>query len=1135
MFRLKLCLGTVITVALYLTGCGEPNAPPRPDDPQTPVSAEASQQLPVSPPAAPSCELTGTQPLSAASKFTGDVGAQAGASLARSTNGTITEVVIGAPGYSSNRGAVYDVKAGVDGFGVSKRVAGEAVSSRAGTSVAVDGVGGLAAGSPAYGNNTGRAYRHAIASLPTNLSGASSRFMGAAVNHFAGQAVAFGQNLIAGTGPQLVLGAPSEKLSGISQIGAVYGFKSPLPALLSTPDFKIRGDTMDVKFGQALAIGDVNNDGVDDLLIGAPYSAYQPVGGGGPVSNAGTVYVFFGPLSGTKNIAQANVVLGGASANQLAGYSLAIIGDADSDGYNDILVGAPGDNNSTGRVYFVSGLTLAGGAAKRDLSGFASFLGETSGDQAGYSVAKAGDSNGEGHPDFLIGAPGCRIAGVPGCSTSTSSSPGAAYLVYGGSTFSGTRSLASAAKYAGEAPGDGAGAAVAGAEDVNGDGNADLLIGAPNAASGKGVVYLVLGQGPQTYYADTDGDGFGDPASTTSGCMTPPAGYVSNPDDCNDNRNDVNPGAVEVCEAGDDSHQVDNNCSGSHDDVWPPKVWAEDEDQDGYGNVTSTVTACAPPELSHWVSYDADPAKADCGPGDDKVHPNAVESCDGKDNDCNAQVDEAPVTFYADADNDGFGSPVRFPPVVAVCTAQPAGFVENHDDCDDTNATINPNTLWYADADLDGFGDASAPSIKQCLKPVGYINNALDCNDTNKDIKDGITWYRDADGDGHGGFSLPLDTVRGCFKPAGYSATLDDCNDNNINVYPGATELCDSVDNNCNGTADEGVTSTFYADFDGDGFGGANLNFTKQACTGSPPLGYSDKNTDCNDFDPSLNPNTLWYEDADRDGYGKAIGSSITHSCSPGAGYSRDHSDCDDTRPNVHPNQVETCEATGPQLDNNCDGNVDDAPAAPYWFKDADGDLYGNPLVRLKACTKPATYVADFTDCNDSRSDVHPGATEVCEFNPDGTPTNPQIDNNCNLDFNDATTAPFYNGDGDNDGYGALTFRIQTCVPPSLRADVVGHYIPDKDLSGNQNPRDCDDTRPFIHPGAPESCNEFDDNCNGQVNEGVVPKWYIDRDGDGCGDASASPILSCSSPICGGPAYVQNNRDLNDNNASICD
>lgn len=109
------------------------------------------------------------------------------------------------------------------------------------------------------------------------------------------------------------------------------------------------------------------------------------------------------------------------------------------------------------------------------------------------------------------------------------------------------------------------------------------------------------------------------------------------------------------------------------------------------------------------------------------------------------------------------------------------------------------------------------------------------------------TYYADNDGDGYGDNS---NSISGCTAPTGYVTDNTDCDDNDGNNYPGNTEVCDGADNNCDGTIDEGVSTTYYADSDNDGYGDSNTAIT--AC--SPPTGYVADNTDCDDNDGNNYP-----------------------------------------------------------------------------------------------------------------------------------------------------------------------------------------------------------------------------------------------------------------------------------------
>jgi alpha-tubulin suppressor-like RCC1 family protein len=246
-------------------------------------------------------------------------------------------------------------------------------------------------------------------------------------------------------------------------------------------------------------------------------------------------------------------------------------------------------------------------------------------------------------------------------------------------------------------------------------------------------------------------------------------------------------------------------------------------------------------------------------------------------------------------------------------------------------------------------------------------------------------FYIDIDGDG---FGDPNNSIQASTAPPGYVTDNTDCDDASAAIHPGATELCNGVDDNCDGNTDEGLTNTYYRDADGDSYGSAAV--TIQACTA--PAGYVNNSTDCDDASASVHPDatelcngvdddcdgatdegvtTTYYRDADGDSYGNAA--VTTQACTVPAGYVTDNTDCNDASSSVHPGATEVCNG----VDDNCDGNTDEGLTNTY-YRDADGDSYGNAAVTTQACTVPAGYVSNNTDCNDASAAIHPGATEVC-------------------------------------------------------------------------------------------------------------------------------------------------------------
>ena len=477
----------------------------------------------------------------------------------------------------------------------------------------------------------------------------------------------------------------------------------------------------------------------------------------------------------------------------------------------------------------------------------------------------------------------------------------------------------------------------------------------------------------------------------------------------------------------------------------------------------------------------------DCAPDDAAISPDAEEICDGLDNDCDGLADNGATDatdWWLDSDGDGVGDGTAS----ESCNAPSDQHVAQDGDCDDAD----PETYPGAPESCDGLDN-------DC---DGVIDNDL--------VE---AWYLDADGDGYGDPATGIDS---CDPGPGYVTDATDCDDADPTSFPGGTEVCDEADNNCDGTIDEGVTTTFYSDADADGFGDAAV--TLQAC--ELPEGASENGEDCDDAEVSINPDaeelcdlvdnncdgtvdedsaidaSTWYSDSDSDGYGDA--STALVSCAQPSGMIADGTDCEDTEAAINTGADELCDL----VDNNCDGTVDESTAidASTWYTDTDSDGYGDASSSSQACTQPTGSVSDSSDCDDTAAAVNPGATEICD----------SIDNNCDgaVDEDSASDALTWYADVDSDGYGDASSSSQACTQPSGSvADAT----------------DCDDGDSSSNPGATEVCDGNDNDCEGTDDNGLL------------GTGASCPADDCLEILADNSANVDGTYSLDDGSGNIYD
>jgi Ca2+-binding RTX toxin-like protein len=335
--------------------------------------------------------------------------------------------------------------------------------------------------------------------------GDATAVLGEAAGDYAGRTVASAGDVNGDGYDDIIIGAPSADPNGLTSGAAyvVFGRAGGLPASLDLADldgtngFRINGAGTYDRIGWSVAsAGDVNGDGYDDLVIGAPFA--DPYG-----VAAGTSYVVFGKASGFAAELELSALDGsngfklpGFGTLAYAGWSVASAGDFNNDGYDDVIVGAPNRSFDAGNVFVVfgkaGGFTDSLSLATLDGTAGVRLSGVTVGDLTGQSVASAGDVNADGYDDIIIGAK--SVDGVGG-------NAGASYVVFGGAG-GGNLSLAdldgtNGFRISGAAAGDYSGISVASAGDINGDGYGDIIIGAYNAdpnGSSSGASYVVFGK-----------------------------------------------------------------------------------------------------------------------------------------------------------------------------------------------------------------------------------------------------------------------------------------------------------------------------------------------------------------------------------------------------------------------------------------------------------------------------------------------------------------------------------------------------------------------------------------------------------------------------------------------------------------
>ena len=804
--------------------------------------------------------------------------------------------------------------------------------------------------------------------------------------------------------------------------------------LTSSAAWELEGDQIGASLGAAVAsAGDVDGDGYDDFLVGVP-------GFDAPSSgNDGQVLVFAGSATGPETTP--TWTLDAGQGNSGMGWSVASAGDTDGDGFSDVIVGLwdwDGGESDEGAawVYLGSGTGLASNPAWEIES-------DQVGAHLGVSVASAGDVNGDRFSDVIVGAHTW---------TGAAAGEGAAFVYLGSST--GLASVSDSVFTDGEA-GAQLGQSVASAGDVNGDGYADVVYGAPHHTGNEGRAWLHLGSASGLAAAassllvpdqgggllgwsvapagDVNADGFSDvlvgvPSYTLTsnqegaaflylgnGADGAPAAFARLPQALQPSTGEVlSPGLHSDSHTSFDTVAVGRSPFGRTGVKLQVEVKPRGTSFDGVGFI----------ESSSWV---------DTGLAGSTLQETVDGLSPATDYHWRARVlhdpADAPVQLWSPW---LYGGAAGHPEGVHVATSCPDadgdGLCDGEDDDDDDDG--DPDTTDCVDDDPTIYN--GAPEI------------ADDAIDQDCDGFDTVTCFVDGDGDSYGDTATLLSPDGDC-TDAGESTVDTDCDDSDPSVHPAATEVCNAVDDDCDTDVDEGF------DVDGDGHTTCSGDCEDADPTVFPgaPESCDAVDSDCDtslvdefvDTDSDLDPDCT---DPDDDGDGDP-----------------DATDCAPLDDTIHAGATEYCDA----VDSDCDGSLVDE------FDDTDSDLDPD-------CTDPdddGDGDPDATDCADLDDSVYSGALESCDT----------VDSDCDGSLVDE----FDDTDGDLD---------PDCTDPDDDGDL---YL---DVT------DCGPLDSAIYPNAPESCDGVDSDCDGSLadefddTDSDDEPDCVDLDDDGDGDPDAS-------------------------------
>lgn len=490
-----------------------------------------------------------------------------------------------------------------------------------------------------------------------------------------GRAVASGD--INGDGyDDMVVGAPGNATGFIS---IVYGSDTlPSALTLSTSNSAIiTGNGSTDYFGANIAVGDVNGDGFADIAVGAVGDTTAGA------ANSGAVYLLYGgenEISSGTVASNVNMAKFTSGVGFKTGASISI-GDINGDEYDDVLIGSTNDAATGGSVSIVYGQEANYSGTSNSISGLPKFTGESNGNTFGNSSA-VGDVNGDGLDDIFIGAELNDDSGV---------AAGSAYIFYGQEDeYSGSTAASSVAEVTGEAAGDNAGTSVAIGE-VTGDEYDDLLItsdGNDDGATDAGAVYVIPGSGTAYSATTTSLSDFTEFTGITASDTVSKVAAVDVDGDevkeiiASSQITSSSAGAIYLLDGNETSGSlsVGTTMTGSDTEKFGSALGGGDINGDGFQELLVGAKAYTSGTGSLLVG-----------------------------------------ALLIDTDGDGVAGSGLLLDLDETIIA----------DCDDADATVSVDQTFYIDADSDGLGDAGTTTTAcSSTAPDGYTNNDSDTNDT---------------------------------------------------------------------------------------------------------------------------------------------------------------------------------------------------------------------------------------------------------------------------------------------------------------------------------------------------------------------------------------------------------------------